>query len=625
MTSRTRARPIARETREADDDEDEAERRARVRARLAPDATWREEPDAKPRPARAPSSPARAEHFFLDVSGAADREGPRVAKLRAIVDRWTREKAAIARGESAAAPRRDAPPYFDTSRQNSAFEWGDEWEASRARGDTPSTSMRYFSREDPERGGVRRFVASTYAEFWRRYLLLPHDKRHHYEIIRADRPCHLYYDLEFSLAANPDADGARATDALVALTLEDLAAHEGVVGEDGAPLRAEDVVVELQSTSAKKFSRHLVFHLPGVAFANAAHVGHFVRRLMRRTESSRTVDDRCDALFVREAGDGTLDATVDGDHQTTAQATNGSAAGSGSAPASGSRRDVPFVDMGVYTRNRAFRLYLSSKCGKKTRLLPTRRLWRPLDASAPETHPDETTFYRSLVCDVDPKARLVSYDGVGQSGAYVGRILTGYGAGPVASRRAASGEGSVSSSTFSGDVPCPDTAAFVCRDFDEWSPPGCVGASIRSWAAYPDAGTVTLHAQGNRFCENVERAHKSNNVLFVVDFNEGAYHQRCHDPECRGYRGCLRPLPYELAREALALFALARGEGNEGEGGGGEWAPPRIDSDDDDDDALRAAADEATARRWAPPRIEDDDEAFWREAAALVEERGARG
>ena len=95
--------------------------------------------------------------------------------------------------------------------------------------------MRYFSREDPERGGVRRFVVSTYDEFWRRYKDLDHEKRHHYEIIRADRPCHLYYDLEYPVGANPEADGERATDALVALTLEDLAAHEGVVGEDGAP------------------------------------------------------------------------------------------------------------------------------------------------------------------------------------------------------------------------------------------------------------------------------------------------------------------------------------------------------------------------------------------------------
>jgi DNA-directed primase/polymerase protein len=30
-----------------------------------------------------------------------------------------------------------------------------------------------------------------------------------------------------------------------------------------------------------------------------------------------------------------------------------------------------FVDMSVYTRNRAFRLYLSSKAGKEEVLLPT--------------------------------------------------------------------------------------------------------------------------------------------------------------------------------------------------------------------------------------------------------------
>ncbi len=32
---------------------------------------------------------------------------------------------------------------------------------------------------------------------------------------------------------------------------------------------------------------------------------------------------------------------------------------------------MPFVDASVYTRNRAFRLYLSSKAGKDARLLPT--------------------------------------------------------------------------------------------------------------------------------------------------------------------------------------------------------------------------------------------------------------
>ena len=122
----------------------------------------------------------------------------------------------------------------------------------------------------------------------------------------------------------------------------------------------------------------------------------------------------------------------------------------------------------------------------------------------------------------------------------------------------------------------------MCRDFDAWSAPGSSGAEVRTWAAYPDHGVVVLNMQGNRFCENVDRAHKSNNVVFAIDLREGAYYQRCHDPECRGYRGRYRALPSELAREAVALRSL--GGGGEGEGEGEGYAPPRIDSDDDDDE-----------------------------------------
>ena len=41
--------------------------------------------------------------------------------------------------------------------------------------------------------GARRFIVSTYAEFWRRYEAVPPKQRHHYEIIREGAPCHLYF------------------------------------------------------------------------------------------------------------------------------------------------------------------------------------------------------------------------------------------------------------------------------------------------------------------------------------------------------------------------------------------------------------------------------------------------
>ena len=52
---------------------------------------------------------------------------------------------------------------------------------------------------------------------WRRYQRLPSLRRHFYEIIRADRPCHMYFDLEYSRGANPGADGDALVDTLVRL------------------------------------------------------------------------------------------------------------------------------------------------------------------------------------------------------------------------------------------------------------------------------------------------------------------------------------------------------------------------------------------------------------------------
>ena len=513
--------------------------------------------------------------------------------------------------------------------------------------------MRYFSLER-HGDGRRSFVAASLEAFWSKYEALPADHRHHYELIRADTPCRLYYDLEFSTESNPDVDGVRAVDALVRLTLERLASEHGVgvprrgmaADGDGAgrddgteidPFDPKDVVVVLKSTGSeearKKFSRHLVFRLPGAAFASAAHCGEFVRRLHADMSSRRDSDPDCDAVFVRRET-----ASLD-------------------AP-----RDVSFVDLGVYTRNRAFRLYLSSKNGKTHRLLPTRRF---LDAAAraaapPATKPCFETFKACLVSEpadalgadaggsASTSARLLAYAGVGAEGPYgFGKrrdgnrsvILSGYGVSSGAdSKRITRGRGDASS--FADDATCPvgQTAAFVCADFDAWSPPGCAGASVRAWSASPALGVATLHMQGNRFCENAERAHKSNNVSFTVDFREGAYYQRCHDPDCRGFRGCFRPLPDFLLAEAVAFCRLAdagaAGKENENQNQNqnetrdaeGRWSPPRLCSDDDDEALFFAAADAVCPERprdaeWTRPRFGDDedDEAFWTQAAALAE------
>lgn len=32
-------------------------------------------------------------------------------------------------------------------------------------------------------------------------------------------------------------------------------------------------------------------------------------------------------------------------------------------------------------------------------------------------------------------------------------------------------------------------------------------------------------------------------VMYIVDFRTACYYQKCHDPDCRGYRSPLRPIP----------------------------------------------------------------------------------
>ena len=39
-----------------------------------------------------------------------------------------------------------------------------------------------------------------------------------------------------------------------------------------------------------------------------------------------------------------------------------------------------------------------------------------------------------------------------------------------------------------------------------------------------------------KFCENIGRHHKSNNVRIVVDLKLGQYYQTCHDPDCQHFK-----------------------------------------------------------------------------------------
>jgi len=147
--------------------------------------------------------------------------------------------------------------------------------------------------------GRRRFAAATVAGAWRWLLAQRRRERHLYEIIRAGRPSRLYFDLEYDIASNEGADGRALTQRVVHHAAWLLHADYGVC------LGAKHFVV-LDSTSATKFSQHVVAHIPLDAgerggnagacggarealFATNLHVGRFVRRLVRAMGSALVV------------------------------------------------------------------------------------------------------------------------------------------------------------------------------------------------------------------------------------------------------------------------------------------------------------------------------------------------
>ncbi|XP_057871559.2 uncharacterized protein LOC131077968 isoform X2 [Cryptomeria japonica] len=351
------------------------------------------------------------------------------------------------------------------------------------------SKVHVFSYQD-HLNGKRRFLATTYEEFWRRYEAMDPKYRHHYEVIQEGSPCHLYFDLEYNCTANLNADGVAMVDLLLSVISDAMLDIYSFNFET-------DWTVELDSSTTEKFSRHLVVHMPNAAFKDNSHVGAFVGEICARIANLREVDAKFNQLYVLK-------------NNSLSQICS-----------------ELFVDSAVYSRNRCFRLPLSSKAGKNSFLLPTGR-FRCKNMSECQM------FMESLICKMDKCEKLLTFDAkaVGNGGGVTDIILAAY---PVRHPK------TITHSCTSGRSPFPAVDAFV----ESVSSVGNIPGSIRSWYWFSEHGVIVYNINGNRFCENIGRQHKSNHVMYIVDFRSASYYQKCHDPDCRGFRSPLRPIPEE--------------------------------------------------------------------------------
>ncbi|KAF0684655.1 Aste57867_23375 [Aphanomyces stellatus] len=326
----------------------------------------------------------------------------------------------------------------------------------------------------------RKFLVADVDLFYDMYSQTPPNQRHVYEIIQENSPCRLYFDLEFKPRWNPTVEGDSLVRHLKHLVVLQFYRKFGI------KLSLADFV-DLASTASDKFSRHVLVLPPnGALFANNLEAGQFVNEL---------IDDVLDPEMF----------TVTGKDDTKSL----------------------FIDTGVYTRNRAFRLYLSSKY-KSTRILE-----RQLPTTAIDAASEKAFFLQTLVCPVGGPSKVP----------LLRCPIPQHGKPQFSRNRMTTSHQTSSSAVGNGNTsPFPVLDAFVRSLATQGGPQG----DIRSWQLVDEADTpayLTFHMVNNRFCRNVGRAHKSNNVMYVVDFARRHVYQKCHDPDCLHYKSPPMALP----------------------------------------------------------------------------------
>ncbi|KAK9792264.1 hypothetical protein WJX73_002212 [Symbiochloris irregularis] len=367
--------------------------------------------------------------------------------------------------------------------------------------------VKVFCKENPgDQGWYRSFVAAAYPALWQRYKNA--QERHFYEVIQEGHPCHLYFDLEFNRDCNATVDG----DALVACLLTLVA--EGFRHNWGVEMQDDDVI-ELESSTQSKFSRHIIIPLQGVAFADNSVVGSFVSQLLSKAQSGGL-------RVLKEAA------------------------------RDGHRVHTTFVDTAVYSRNRHFRMMWSSKGGKPAVL----RLSKRCAAQATMQLPPQELLQRTLVCNVDASARLLTLGGpaIAQcpsskaNNALLGNVQRVDGMLKVAWKHDALDDiPAAEHLPMKGVMGCAERALPWLEAMAS-ARGGNQKAYARTIAQCGRAGRIafSMLGPGSHYCSNIRRMHTSNHVFFVMDFVSGTYAQKCHDPDCSSYTSSWMQLPQEL-------------------------------------------------------------------------------
>lgn len=408
----------------------------------------------------------------------------------------------------------DPHPVFETfPRQQMAFDYVR----------TCHQDVHVFAKEK-DFHGKRVYIVATLPQFWYKYTreCSPED-RNYYEVIPEGAASRLYFDLEFKTEINQEKDGPKMVDIFIKYVCHHLKDIYGLQCD-------RKCIVDLDSSTTSKFSRHLIFHLPGTVFKDNIHAGNFVQHICALLKiklgfGSETFDKQPakEEMSVRDC-----DVTCNLEDLRELLIEDGKGG------------FATFCDQGVYTKNRNFRIFKSTKIGKNSHLLESRQnTFKSVKdrKGSFSRDPEYLLFLDSLVSNVSM-----------QVGGKDVKVLTCDSC-IKSSKNSSQAEAQISSSPTPSQSgfdhsPYPEIDKFISQVINK----GGVQGEIRRWVFFPQGKTLTYDILKNRWCENIGRPHKSNHIMIVVDLRLGVYYQKCHDPDCKSidYRSPERPIPEEI-------------------------------------------------------------------------------
>ncbi|CAM4870747.1 unnamed protein product [Rotaria socialis] len=415
----------------------------------------------------------------------------------------------------------------------------------------------YLFNFESQPGGTRRYQVADIDVFIHEYYQLPANQRHCYEIIVDKKPSKLYFDLEYDITANPTIDGPKLTNNFIQFVLSFMR-----IRSDELNYSAKDVLV-LDSTSSRKFSRHLIFQTKDPFLDNQA-VGKFVNLILEDIHGC-LINHQCAATenvspFENQQTSLTLDSTVfaknllvslqpylsrfehctcvDDDSQLRFRDIIEFVLNK-----NGNNGITWFCDIGVYTKNRAFRLLRSSKFDKLEYFtVAPESQWKPHTQrpdphlSGPPTEAERQIFMASLVYFNGPIRRFIHVDDV-----------------CTTSNTKSVNPRSQQSSYVIDDLDkvrldYPELANFmdnVAQDKNDAAGDQRMSRLYKAKHIQNDFRWEIgfLYAGSYKYCERIQRHHKNNNIYFVVDMRKGTYRQKCHDSDCQNFQGIEKPLP----------------------------------------------------------------------------------